>query len=384
MCENHRGISLTPVITKLLASIILHRLTPARDNRIREQKAGFRPGRGCIDHIFTLRQYLEHMNIFCRPIMAVFLDLKAAFDSVNRKSLFNLMLRQGVPLKYVSIMKALYSHTTGRVRAYGQLSNCFRTSSGVRQGCFLSPFLLNFVMDDISGQALKSTAAHFPNAQDETLFDLEYADDNVCTFVTFRDAQSLSNSLICSAVRYGLTFAPVKRKIMLFNWTEPVCPLFMEGEKLEQAERFTYLGSCISTNGNITSEITVRISKAQAAFSNLRHLWRCTDVSLATKGRVYNATVRLTLPYGSETWPLRSGDLHKLQVFDHRFLRAIGHFSWKQRIINDEVRHRIFGDPKSLRRLNQIILGTRLLWLGHVLRMNSYRLPQNFYWLNRS
>ena len=113
-------------------------------------------------------------------------------------------------------------------------------------------------------------------------------------------------------------------------------------------------------------------------------LWRCTDVSLATKGRVYNATVRSTLLYGCETWPLRSGDLHRLQVFDHRCLRSIGHFSWKQRITNDEVRHRIFGDPKSSRRLNQIILGTRLRWLGHVLRMNSSRLPKNFYWLNRN
>ena len=43
------------------------------------------------------------------------------------------MLTEGVPLKYVSIMKALYSK--GRVRAYGQLSECFRTSSGVCQGC---------------------------------------------------------------------------------------------------------------------------------------------------------------------------------------------------------------------------------------------------------
>ena len=59
---------------------------------------------------------------------------------------------------------------------------------------------------------------------------------------------------------------------MLFNWTEPVCPLFMEGEELEQVERFTYLGSCISTNGDITSEITARISKAQTAFSQLTPL----------------------------------------------------------------------------------------------------------------
>ena len=57
--------------------------------------------------------------------------------------------------EYVSIMKALYSHTTGRVRAYGQLSKCFETSSGIRQGCPLTPFLFNFVMDDILGQALR-------------------------------------------------------------------------------------------------------------------------------------------------------------------------------------------------------------------------------------
>ena len=182
------------------------------------------------------------------------------------------MLRQGVPPEYVSIMKALYSHTTGRVRVYGQLSESFKTSSGIRQGCPLSPFLFNFVMNDILGQALKSRADNFSNAKDETLFDLEYADDIVCTFETFTDAQSLLISLTCSASRDGRKFAPAKCKTMLFKWTEPVCPLFMEGEELEQVERFTYLGSCISTNGKVTSEITARISKAQAAFCNLRHL----------------------------------------------------------------------------------------------------------------
>ena len=79
------------------------------------------------------------------------------------------------------------------------------------------PFLFNFVIDDILGQAIKSTAAKFPNAQDETLFDPEYADDIVCTFETLTDAQSLLNSLICSAARYGLTFVPAKCKTMLFN-----------------------------------------------------------------------------------------------------------------------------------------------------------------------
>ncbi|CAH8493178.1 unnamed protein product [Dicrocoelium dendriticum] len=59
-CGNHRGISLVSIASKLLASIILHTLTGARETQIREEQAGFRRGRGCIDHTFTLRQLLEH------------------------------------------------------------------------------------------------------------------------------------------------------------------------------------------------------------------------------------------------------------------------------------------------------------------------------------
>ena len=131
-------------------------------------------------------------------------------------------------------------------------------------------------------------------------------------------------------------------------------------------------------DGSIAEEISARIARAQAAFLNMRHLWHRRDISLTTKGRVYNATVRPTLLYGCETWVLRSEDIHRLQVFDHRCLRSIGYFSWKQRLSNKDVRHRIFGVQKQSRRLNQIILGTRMRWLGHVLRMENSRLPRKF------
>ena len=155
-----------------------------------------------------------------------------------------------------------------------------------------------------------------------------------------------------SCARYELKFTPAKCKTMLFNWTEPVSSLFVEGQELEQVELFTYRGSCISTNGIITREITARISKAQAAFSKLRHIWHFTDVSLATKVRVYNMTVHSNLLYGCETWPLVSEDINRLQTFKHRCLRFVGHFSWKQRITDNEVLHPIFGDPKLSRRSN--------------------------------
>ena len=92
---------------------------------------------------------MEHRHTYHRATIYVFLDLKAAFDSVDRLELFNLLLTQGVPAKYVNILKSMYAHTSGKVRAYGQLSRTFNTTSGVRQGCPISPFLFNFVIDDI-------------------------------------------------------------------------------------------------------------------------------------------------------------------------------------------------------------------------------------------
>ena len=59
LCENHRGISLVTVASRVLSGLILHRLTNFREGRIRENQAGVRPGRGCNNHIFALRQILE-------------------------------------------------------------------------------------------------------------------------------------------------------------------------------------------------------------------------------------------------------------------------------------------------------------------------------------
>ena len=123
------------VASKVLSGLILRRLTGHREGQIRENQAGFRPGRGCIDHIFALRQILELRHSFQQPTMVVLLDLKSAFDSVDRQALWQCLSVKGVPPKFLNILKALYAHPRGRVRVYGRLSPEFSTSSGVRQGC---------------------------------------------------------------------------------------------------------------------------------------------------------------------------------------------------------------------------------------------------------
>ncbi|KER28519.1 hypothetical protein T265_04657 [Opisthorchis viverrini] len=98
---------------------------------IRENQAGFRPARGCIDHIFTLRQILEQRHCFQQPTMVVFLDLKAAFDSVDRQALWQCLWSKGVPHKFLNLIKALYANSRDRVKVQEKLSPEFTTSSGL-------------------------------------------------------------------------------------------------------------------------------------------------------------------------------------------------------------------------------------------------------------
>ncbi|VDP89349.1 unnamed protein product [Echinostoma caproni] len=59
-------MSLNP-ITKVLASVIIRRLTPLRWTNTHEQQAGFGPSREFIDQILTLRQVLELAQALSHP-----------------------------------------------------------------------------------------------------------------------------------------------------------------------------------------------------------------------------------------------------------------------------------------------------------------------------
>ena len=379
-CGNHRGVSLISVASKLLASIILHRLTPTRNELLREEQAGFRPGRGCIDHIFTLRQVLEHRYTFSQSTVVVFLDIKGAFDSVDRSTLVGLLSQTRDTDKYVKLLQAIYAQTSGRMRAYGELSPPFDITSGVRQGCPLSPFLFTFVMDDCFQRTLVDSNGGgvelLPGAK---LCDLEYADDAGLLSDDPQVLQHILDRLEYTVSSYGMTFAPHKCKILLQDWQGVVPVLTLGGERLEIVERFMYLGSYIGPAG-LGDEISQRIAKARVAFGNLRHLWHRRDISLSLKGRVYNASIRSVLLYACETWSVRSDDVQRLPVFDHRCLRSIAGVWWEHRISNELVRQRIFGTGPLSQPISSFISHHRLRWLGHVLRMPSHRLPHRALW----
>ncbi|CAH8623296.1 unnamed protein product, partial [Dicrocoelium dendriticum] len=171
-----------------------------------------------------------------------------------------------------------------------------------------------------------------------------------------------------------MSFAPSKCKVLLKDWLSPAPVLTLESAQLEQVDSFVYLGSCVSADGTINIEVSLRIAKARSAFVNLRHLCRHHDVSSSLKGRVYSASVRSVLLYGCESWPIRIEDMRRLSAFDASCLKRIARVWWQHRVNSNDVRRRILGNASIP--FNKLVLLRQLRWLGHVLRMAPERLPR--------
>ncbi len=190
--------------------------------------------------------------------------------------------------------------------------------SGVRQRCALSSTLLNYIIDWSFGQALQD----YPGVQvgaNVHVSVLTYADDIVILSSSYSEMQGLLEAVNCHAAAVGMRINASKTTVMsALIPGEQRQAVLLDGEPLEDVDKFKYLGSMFVANGQGTEEIRSKINLARSAFSRLQSgLWSWREISLRTKGRVYQAVVRSILLYGCETCPIRVADERMLEVFDN-------------------------------------------------------------------
>ena len=403
-CSNYRGLSLLDVASKIFAKILLARFNKHVANVVLpESQCGFRADRSTADMIFVCRQLLEKSREQRVPLSIAYVDLQEAFDTVNREALLQVVKRFGCPPIFVSMLRALHTGTVATVVSGSSSSEPFPVTVGVKQGCVLAPVLFNVYLVAVSMLALGverhnnaggvSIRYRFDGGafnlqrlkartrvSHSTVRDLQYADDAAIVCSSAEELQQELDIQNVAYARMGLRINPRKTEVMHGSVEADPSPITLNQATLPVTTNFTYLGSIISSDCSVDTEIINRIGKASASFGQLRErVYLNRDLSIKTKMSVYNAIVLAILLYGCETWALYSRQLRRLEKFHMSCLRQMLRVRWQDRLTNNEVLSRC-GSVS----LETVIASRTLRWAGHLSRMDEKRLPKIVFYGERT
>ena len=145
-CNDYRGISLLSHEGKVLLKIVANRLSDYCEAHgiLPDEQCGFRPERSTVDMPFVVRRLQELARRRRIPLYMCFVDLQKAYDLVDRELLWKVLARAGVPGEMIAVILQFHDGMQAQVRMNnGELSDWFEVTQGLRQGCVLSPLLLN-------------------------------------------------------------------------------------------------------------------------------------------------------------------------------------------------------------------------------------------------
>ena len=226
----------------------------------------------------------------------------------------------------------LYRNTKVKVRSPDGDTEYFDIVAGVLQGDTLAPYLfiicLDYVLrtsiDKIRENGFELTKRRSKRYPAKTITDADYADDLALLANTPNQAETLLHSLERAAAGIGLHVNANKTEHMCYNQTGNIATL--DGASLKLVDKFTYLGSSVSST---EKDIDTRLTKAWTAIDRLSIIWK-SDLTDKMKRSFFQAAVVSILLYGCTTWTLTKRLERRLDGNYTRMLRAVLNKSWRQ------------------------------------------------------
>lgn len=134
--EEYRGVTIIPTLYKIYAAVLEGRMRKEVEGRglIPARQTGFR--KGTMDNIYVLN-YLVNRLLWKKEgkMLAVFVDLRAAFDSLNREELERGRVREGLVERVEEILR----ETRSRVKVRSMVGRDFWDGEGGEAGMPAEP-----------------------------------------------------------------------------------------------------------------------------------------------------------------------------------------------------------------------------------------------------
>jgi len=171
------------------------------------------------NNIFILNHVMQREKRYGgkdSKVYLFFVDLKAAFDKVDRNRLREKLRRIRVKEELVRGVEKIYEETVVTVRTGKRLTRSFKTTKRVRQGCVMSPLLFNIYIAELE-ERLENRGIRGGGMDNKRVWNLAYADDIV---LLAKNREALLDMMLTLKFFFkdrGMELNTEKSKILIFN-----------------------------------------------------------------------------------------------------------------------------------------------------------------------
>ena len=313
--NNYRGISLIPILTKLLELLIIVKypnITTQKNNQF-----GFKSQSSTMHAAFSVKETVNHYNDRNTTVFICSLDAEKAFDSCNWDILFSkLSAKRKLPQEIISVLQKLYSSGTSAILYENIKSYTFDLSQGVRQGSILSPHLYNIYTEDLLDEICALNVGTTVNGTYTGI--TAYADDIILMSSTISGLQKMINKCTSYGMSHMIKFNSVKTEFVMSGASHHINPfVYIDSLRIYPQSSLIHLGFHWSIN-NQNNKASFSISQVK---NRIKEMW-CAVNALITTGirfchpqtifTLYKTIVIPKLLYGLELCQLNATTKLKL------------------------------------------------------------------------
>lgn len=327
---NHRGISICPIIGKILDRLHLQHQRIATDAKFHPLQFGFTEGRSCAHAAFIISESIAEAQDQSTPLYIAALDVQKAFDVVRHESLLARLHQLGLNGTWWKLKYSAYQDMSERVVWMGEFSDSFNILQGSRQGAYPSPEDYISHLSQLLHQTSQTSNGFSISGIDITAPTC--ADDMILMSTSPLQLQALLNLVATYANEEHYVIHPLKTVIVPFNIRSQEqlehlmasSPWHINGNPVPVKHEVVHLGIRRNiTNNNAIIEDRTSCMRRTLYSLHGSGLYGMSGLPVKTCLKLYNAYVLPRGLYGLEAVKISELGKAKLLSTSRQALRRI-------------------------------------------------------------